>query len=410
MDASPSKRKRKKKCLPCLFLLLILLWQADAISDKTLEGQYNSSQSVSCSENEYENDNGVCCDKCPPGFKLKKKCTGKGLRSQCEKCSSGTYQENTNYFENCFRCDKCLKKNAVEITPCTHFKNRECGCKKGYYKKEISSSSWYCASCKKCGDGERQHPECAGKKDTVCICKDLYYRVDNKTCAPCTNCSPEFCSQCPGFIITKPTHKPEATLTGPYIILITITVLSMTVTVGFIGYIVLRKWIKLRCRGQSSTSWPESLEPQQHVGVQSLNFTDLPIKVDESPLFTSQCATTKKDLVLPDCIPREIKSHEFIYFLLDEVPISRFKELVRRLNISEQDIERAERDNRAFMDAQYQMLKLWSHSRHGGGINIFPQSLVHECICTLKDMNLHGCAENIENKYCTEAQTLTLHI
>lgn len=94
-----------------------------------------------------------------------------------------------------------------------------------------------------------------------------------------------------------------------------------------------------------------------------------------------------------------IVAHEFVYLVLEIVPVSRFKELVRRLNVSEQDIGRAERDNRAFADAQYQMLMVWVDSGTRGGKSILPHSLFQECVDRLKDMNLTACAESIEDKY-----------
>lgn len=94
-----------------------------------------------------------------------------------------------------------------------------------------------------------------------------------------------------------------------------------------------------------------------------------------------------------------VVAHEFIYFVLDIVPVSRFKELVRRLNVSEQDIDRAERDNRAFADAQYQMLMVWVDSGTTGAKNVLPPPLLQDCVERLKVMNLTACAESIETKY-----------
>lgn len=94
---------------------------------------------------------------------------------------------------------------------------------------------------------------------------------------------------------------------------------------------------------------------------------------------------------------------EFIYSVLDIVPVGRFKELVRRLNVSEQDIDRAERDHRAFADAQYQMLMVWVESGTRGGKSVLPCPLLQECVNTLKDMNLNACAESIEDKYATSS-------
>ncbi|XP_076844584.1 tumor necrosis factor receptor superfamily member 1A [Brachyhypopomus gauderio] len=404
MDSSQNRGERKQ-CLPCLLLLLTILSQTDTIPEGTWRVHNNSSQSA-CLENEYENDDGVCCDKCPPGFKLTKKCAGVSLRSQCEKCSNGTFQDKTNYFENCFRCSKCKTKNSYEIAACTHLKDVECVCKDGYYKKEINRDTWSCAACKKCGDGERKGKECGGKQDTECLCKDLHYRVNSKTCAFCTNCSSQCAHLCQVSTKTSISPTTPTIVTAPHKLFILALVVSMALTLAVIGYEVVRK-LRKRRTAQTSSSSSQPPDPETSIADPTLTYPDPSFEVDDSPLLKCPCVTTVQDPVLPDCVPREIKRHDFIYFVLDVVPISRFKELARRLNVSEQDIERAERDNRAFIDAQYQMLKVWSDGGHGGGSSVLAQSLVHECVSTLKDMNLNSSAESIEQKYCAEVQTFT---
>lgn len=94
--------------------------------------------------------------------------------------------------------------------------------------------------------------------------------------------------------------------------------------------------------------------------------------------------------------------HEFFYFVLDEVPVARFKELVRRLGVSEQNIERAEQDHRKYKDAQYQMLKVWSDSGNGGGSNVLPYHRIQMFIETLREMYLVNCADNIENRFLSQ--------
>lgn len=100
--------------------------------------------------------------------------------------------------------------------------------------------------------------------------------------------------------------------------------------------------------------------------------------------------------------------HEFFYFVLEEVPIGRFKELVRRLGVSEQNIDRAEQDHRNSKDAHYQMLKVWSDSGSGGGDNVLPCHRIQMLVDTLKDMYLVNCADNIESRFLSQ-DTSTSH-
>lgn len=129
---------------------------------------------------------------------------------------------------------------------------------------------------------------------------------------------------------------------------------------------------------------------------------------NESVPLTNQLSKAEQTGKLPDCVPREIKIHEFFYFVLDEVPIGRFKELVRHLGVSEQNIDRAEQDHRNCKDAHYQMLKVWSDSGSGGGNNVLPWQRIQMLVDTLKDMYLVNCADNIESRFLSQ-DTSTSH-
>lgn len=131
------------KLLLCVLLLLVV----------GVVTQHSVSSRSDCSKNEYWSD-GLCCDKCAPGYKLIRKCSS-GLASQCEKCSDGTFLEKMNYFPNCFRCEKCTKQHAVVISPCTPQKNTVCGCQSGYRKKFFDSISWECVPLKRKPNGKQ---------------------------------------------------------------------------------------------------------------------------------------------------------------------------------------------------------------------------------------------------------------
>ncbi|XP_016419212.1 tumor necrosis factor receptor superfamily member 1A-like [Sinocyclocheilus rhinocerous] len=136
--------QRSWKLLPCILLSLIV---------GVVTGQRSVSSKSDCSKNEYWSD-GLCCDKCAPGYKFVRKCTS-DLSSQCEKCSNGTYLDKMNYFPNCFRCEKCTKPNAVVISPCTPQNNTVCGCQSGYFKKSFDSISWKCVPFKRKPNGRK---------------------------------------------------------------------------------------------------------------------------------------------------------------------------------------------------------------------------------------------------------------
>ncbi|XP_051999646.1 tumor necrosis factor receptor superfamily member 1A-like [Xyrauchen texanus] len=127
------KQGQRLRELPlCILILLVIVGITVGASNKE-----------DCSKTQYRHD-GVCCDKCALGHKLIKKCSS-GMKTTCEKCTNGTYQDNMNYFPNCFRCMKCSKrKHAVVISPCTYQNNTVCGCQPGYRMRVYGRFSWDC--------------------------------------------------------------------------------------------------------------------------------------------------------------------------------------------------------------------------------------------------------------------------
>lgn len=130
------------------------------------------------------------------GFKLKEMCQGNGLRSKCEICSDGTYQDIMNHFHNCFLCRKpcnpegnyifirivmfvfvqlwkkgdtnfsflfsysILTDNEIEREPCTNNQDRKCGCQNEYYEHKVDDYTMSCTPCRKCGTGEIETRPC----------------------------------------------------------------------------------------------------------------------------------------------------------------------------------------------------------------------------------------------------------
>lgn len=95
-----------------------------------------------------------------------------------------------------------------------------------------------------------------------------------------------------------------------------------------------------------------------------------------------------------------------LYAVVDCVPPSRWKEFMRRLGLSENEIERLELQNgRCLREAHYSMLAAWRRRtpRHKATLELL--SLV------LRDMDLEGCLEDIEAALCGPASlSLQLHL
>lgn len=386
-----------RKCQLCAFVLLILISQSYTISNPAING--TSTGKESCHTHEYRNKKGFCCDKCHPGFKLKEECPKPNTRSECVKCENGNFLDTLNYNPNCFRCRECKKPHSKEISPCTSKTNRECGCENGYYKKKIVDLEWECSRCRVCGPTQLKTGECTGEQNTKCECKENHYLAVNKnSCEPCLECREECKHLC--ISSTPPNTLESVNTKSPSDMLPRILVpVCACITVVALGVFMLYEGIRLWRKRNRALSSPSSTPAHED---QTLIITVPPDTINESIPFTNQPCEPEQHRKLPDCVPRESKIHEFFYFVLDEVPIGRFKELVRRLGVSEQNIDRAEQDHRNCKDAHYQMLKVWSDSGNGGGNNVLPYHRIQMFIETLRDMYLVNCADNIENRFLSQ--------
>lgn len=87
-----------------------------------------------------------------------------------------------------------------------------------------------------------------------------------------------------------------------------------------------------------------------------------------------------------------------LYAVVDGVPPSRWKEFVRRLGLSEHEIERLELQNgRCLREAHYSMLAVWRQRTPRKEATL--ELLGH----VLRDMDLQGCLEDIEATLCGPA-------
>nr|XP_055065594.1 tumor necrosis factor receptor superfamily member 1A isoform X2 [Misgurnus anguillicaudatus] len=359
---------------------------------------------IKCAENEYRTNQGFCCDKCHPGYKLIKECSAQGQRSICEKCGDGTYINTSNYSPTCWSCKKCDKANMDMISNCTITKNSECKCNKGFYMKMLDEWTPECKKCKKCGDGQLTVVNCTGDNYDHCICKDKHYKVKNNLCKPCDECRFGCDHLCKSEVPTgTPVHATNPSNKVSQIVF-PICACIIAVMVGvFLLYEAVRIWRKRkRASSNHSSSRDDKAKSEDEPMMEEASSV-----TEDLVSISNQRYETELPRELPDCVPREIKIAEFFYFVLDEIPVGRFKELVRRLGVSEPDIERAENDHRACKDAQYQMLKVWSDRCGGGGNNILSCHLIQMFIDTLRDMYLSSCADSVETKFLSQDRPIS---
>ncbi|XP_058504711.1 tumor necrosis factor receptor superfamily member 1A isoform X2 [Solea solea] len=352
-----------------------------------------------CPPDDYTIEQGICCNKCSPGFKLLEKCRATGHRSTCTPCPLGQFMDQINFSPNCRRCRRCKEaKHEYQVSPCNRVKDTECRCKDGYYRFFIDSDTYECRSCSKCGSDAKEIQRCTWEKNTVCECKENYYSVKNK-CEPCKTCSPECKHHCATTLNTQNTKDPDAGQEFLISIIAGVAVLAVVllVMVFFITHVVT-KWFTKKKLLKASIQASDFAQDSSEVLIRcEENFKNNSVQAVPESLVIEQ-----QQSKLPDCVPLEIKIADLIYTVLDLVPVLQVKQLVRLLGVKDTEIEQAQLDYRSCREAHYQMLRVWAErGSHGGGGRggMLYMPLLQELLDKLKMMLLGGVAEELETKY-----------
>nr|SJL87884.1 unnamed protein product [Mammalian expression vector pSVhR55d203-304] len=300
-----------------------------------------------CPQGKYihPQNNSICCTKCHKGTYLYNDCPGPGQDTDCRECESGSFTASENHLRHCLSCSKCRKEmGQVEISSCTVDRDTVCGCRKNQYRHYWSENLFQCFNCSLCLNGT-VHLSCQEKQNTVCTCHAGFFLRENE-CVSCSNCkkSLECTKLClPQIENVKGTEDSGTTVLLPLVIFFGLCLLSLL----FIAIPnPLQKW-------EDSAHKPQSLD------------TDDP-------------AT--------------------LYAVVENVPPLRWKEFVRRLGLSDHEIDRLELQNgRCLREAQYSMLATWRRRtpRREATLELLGR--------VLRDMDLLGCLEDIEEALCGPA-------
>ncbi|XP_034001590.1 tumor necrosis factor receptor superfamily member 1A [Trematomus bernacchii] len=358
------------------------------------------SEAKTCPAGEYDNDNGVCCNKCHRGFSLVEMCHSNNTRSICKECPDRQYTDQENYSRNCRSCKICKAPNhEVEVTPCKKIKNTVCRCKDGYYKLNIDSEKYECRKCSSCKLNEIEKKTCTPENNIVCECKEKYYKVKGRTCEPCKTCTSECQDHC--LPITTETKAPDHR-NDHLINIIAGVAAGSLVSMGLVflvTHMVTKRSIKKKMQKESDPC-PESGEQFLTLIVESAD-------IQSDKALPLSAVSDQEPPNLPDCVPLEVKIPELIYTVLDLVPVLQVKQLVRTLGVTDTEIEQAEADHRSCREAHYQMLRVWAEkgSRSGGGGGgrgggtMLHWPLLQELLDQLRKMHLGRAAEELETKY-----------
>ncbi|XP_053413791.1 tumor necrosis factor receptor superfamily member 1A [Nycticebus coucang] len=440
--------------LPLVLLaLLVVIHPSEVIGLVPLLGDREKRDNL-CPQGKYSHpeNNTICCTKCHKGTYLYRDCPSPGRETDCRECENGSFTASENHLRQCLSCSKCRNEmGQVEISPCTVDRDTMCGCRKNQYRHYWSENLFQCFDCKPCLNGTVVHP-CQEKQNTVCTCHFGYFLRGND-CVPCSDCKKN--SECLKLcqIESKPVNSPsnpDTSVLLPLVIFFGLCLLSLLFISLMCRY---QRWKPKLYSIVCGKRTPEKEGELEGITTKPLasapGFNPTPgFSPSPSPGFSPtpgfspspgfspiSCPTfTHTSTFTPSCnytamtSPREVapphlgaepilttalastfsptplqKSEDSahttrsdtdpatLYAVVDGVPPSRWKEFVRRLGLSEHEIERLEIQNgRCLREAHYSMLEAWRRRtpRREATLELLGR--------VLGDMDLLGCLEDIE--------------
>ncbi|NXH47422.1 TNR1A factor, partial [Dicaeum eximium] len=353
-----------------------------------------------------------CCMRCHAGTYKAKDCDGPDQATLCLPCASGTFTDVDNTISKCFQCKRChTALQQIVERPCTPKQDTVCGCQKNQYQIDSESEYFQCRNCSSCANGIIA--SCSKNKDAICRCKPQFFLSRSNICKPCNSCTGEDCLQCPIPVTTSPTSSG---LNGNLVLGTLVTIFG-AISVLCIAHKVWKLVQKNKTVSSfySCVSLPQTTkepvaeveEKRNEISIllpESQKETEFPVNATLSPAPLPQSSHE-----LPDCVRPARKTQlpdnpAILYTVVDRVPPSRWKEFVRRLGLSDHDLERIELEHRRLRDAQYEMLRLWK-------LQMGRAATVEHISHVLNQMELSGCSDAVQEALLNQnsPQPCSLH-
>ncbi|NXB92223.1 TNR1A factor, partial [Vidua chalybeata] len=353
-----------------------------------------------------------CCMRCHAGTYKAKDCDGPDQATVCLPCANGTFTAIDNTMSKCFQCKRCRTAlQQIVETPCTPKQDTVCGCQKNQYRIDSDSEYFRCRNCSSCADGIIA--SCSKNKDAICRCKPQFFLSRSNICKPCNSCTGEDCLLCPSPVTTSPTSSG---LNGNLVLGTLVAIFGVIFLLCLarkVGKLVQKD--KIVSSFYSCVSLPQTPketvseveEERNKISTLLPEFqkeTELPLNAALSPTPPPQSSHE-----LPDCVRPARKTQlpdnpAVLYTVVDHVPPSRWKEFVRRLGLSDYDLERIELEHRRLRDAQYEMLRLWK-------LQMGRAATVEHISRVLNQMELSGCSDAVQETLLNQnsPQPCSLH-
>ncbi|NXQ46527.1 TNR25 factor, partial [Catharus fuscescens] len=345
---------------------------------------------------------GHCCLPCSAGTFLSEPCTIPETLGKCLPCPAGTFRTQPNTLSKCQACYECdLQAFQSVLSNCSATSNVACGCEPGHFRDcrhELSSkcSEFSCRKCQPCTGRLIQQP-CSETQDAICDsnCKPDFYR-DGDKCQPCPTSTLDACGKECQQVCRSNNDQGSGLeyillgLTGPL----------------FLGALAIYHKRKRLWHGSlAGGSLPMAQATSSMAGAAAApwcrRWDNLCCKQPCSPQGTERATGTAKQSLHHQALLREQPSDEGepsappeprsallqgsqLYAVIDVVPVRRWKEFMRMLELREAEIELVELEVVHIRDQQYEMLKRWCQQTSATLDHVF---------AALERMELAGCAE-----------------
>ncbi|TRY96626.1 hypothetical protein DNTS_024252 [Danionella cerebrum] len=334
-------------------------------------------------------------------------------QNHCVKCESGFFNDKPNVLSYCSRCTDSCDEDGFEVVHknCTATQDLECVCKSGFYRSDDFCKP--CHICRSdCGDVCNKPTTTtttraitttatAAITTTSVACGDGYFQ-DGGECKSCVEikCKNESCQR----------FCSSSESTGlPALWLVSLIIFAFLGCIFFLLVISCRrKWFCWQNKDQD-VAGPPNLQNEQDQA------NDIIINSIMEKVVSASSETTMKtqrsyprrflsgDLhsiispLIADRNPKLMQALQkeswpapVLYIIIREIPVSRWKEFLRQLSVSDDEMERVELEpGLSYLEKQYLMLRLWTQSCG---------AKLEKIYSTLHYMNLSGCAQELQEK------------
>ncbi|XP_069639002.1 tumor necrosis factor receptor superfamily member 25 isoform X1 [Haliaeetus albicilla] len=349
-----------------------------------------------------------CHPTVPAGTFLRSPCSSLGNDSVCTPCPAGTFSAQPNTFSECQACYECDRQAFQSVlSNCSATSNIACGCEPGRFRDCLDErcSEFSCRQCQPCTGRLIQRP-CSEAQDALCgSCKPDFY-AEGGECRPCSASIPETCGKecqrvCGGsggqgsgleyllLALTGPLFlgalaiyhrrkrlRHDALADSPLP-----TPQAAAPTAGAAA----APWYQVSAWGWDGLHWTRPCSPQvtalaSGAAKQSPEYRAL---LREQPRGVARLTGEAEPPAAPE--PRgALLQGSQLYAVINAVPVRRWKEFMRVLELREAEIELVELEVAHIRDQQYEMLKRWCQQTSATLDRVF---------AALERMELAGCAE-----------------